>query len=49
MKQKTLYVATLLFLSSTFGMAKGKVEDKEITRLKAKIENVMTKVDQQPD
>lgn len=49
MKQKTLYVATLLFLSSALGMAKGKVEDKEITRLKAKIENVMTKVDQQPD
>ena len=48
MKQKVLYVAALMLLSSSFGMAK-KVEDPEITKLKAKIENVMSLVDKQPD
>lgn len=49
MKQKVLYVAALMLLSSFFGMAKKKVEDPEITKLKAKIENVMSQVDKQPD
>ena len=49
MKQKVLYVAVLMLLSSSFGMAKKKVEDPEITKLKAKIENVMSQVDKQPD
>ena len=49
MKQKVLYVAALMLLSSSFGMAKKKVEDPEITKLKAKIENVMCQVDKQPD
>lgn len=49
MKQKVLYVAALMLLSSSFGMAKKKVEDPEITKLKAKIENVMSQVDRQPD
>ena len=49
MKQKVLYVAALMLLSSSFGMAKKKVEDLEITKLKAKIENVMSQVDKQPD
>lgn len=48
MKQKVLYVAALMLLSSSFGMAKKKVEDPEITKLKAKIENVMSQVDKQP-
>ena len=49
MKQKVLYMAALMLLSSSFGMAKKKVEDPEITKLKAKIENVMIQVDKQPD
>lgn len=49
MKQKVLYVAALMLLSSSFGMAKKKVEDPEISKLKAKIENVMSQVDKQPD
>ena len=49
MKQKVLYMAALMLLSSSFGMAKKKVEDPEITKLKAKIENVMSQVDKQPD
>ena len=49
MKQKVLYMAALMLLSSSFGMAKKKVEDPEITKLKAKIENVMSLVDKQPD
>lgn len=49
MKQKVLYVAALMLLSSSFGMAKKKVEGPEITKLKAKIENVMSQVDKQPD
>ena len=49
MKQKVLYMAALMLLSSSFGMAKKKVEDPEITKLKAKIENVMRQVDKQPD
>ena len=49
MKQKVLYVAALMLLSSSFGMAKKKVEDPEITKMKAKIENVMSQVDKQPD
>ena len=49
MKQKVLYVAALMLLSSSLGFAKKKAEDAEITKLKAKIENVMSQVDQQPD
>ena len=49
MKQKVLYVAALMLLSSSFGMAKKKVEDPEISKLKAKIENVMIQVDKQSD
>lgn len=49
MKQKVLYVAALMLLSSSFGMAKKKVENPEITKLKVKIENVMSQVDKQPD
>ena len=49
MKQKVLYMAALMLLSSSFGMAKKKVEDPEITKLKAKIENVMSQVDKHPD
>ena len=49
MKQKVLYVEALMLLSSSFGMAKKKVEDPEITKLKVKIENVMSQVDKQPD
>ena len=48
MKQKVLYVAALMLLSSSFGMAKKKVEDPEITKLKAKIANVMIQVDKYP-
>ena len=49
MKQKVLYVAALMLLSSSLGFAKKKAEDAEIIKLKAKIENVMSRVDQQPD
>ena len=54
MKQKVLYMtmtAWLLVASCTLGFAKGKkkVEDPEITKLKGKIENVMSQVDKQPD
>ena len=49
MKQKIVYVAALMLLSSSWGFAKKKVENPEITKLKAKIENVMSQVDQQPD
>ena len=38
-----------MLLFPSFGMAKKKVEDPEITKLKAKIENVMSQVDKQPD
>ena len=38
-----------MLLSSSLGFAKKKAEDAEITKLKAKIENVMSRVDQQPD
>ena len=49
MKQKIVYVAALMLLSSSWGFAKKKVENPEITKLKAKIENVMSQVDKQPD
>ena len=54
MKQKVLYmilIACLLLVSSTFVSAKGKkkVENPEITKLKGKIEYVMSQVDKQPD
>jgi len=54
MKQKVLYMtltAWLLISSCSLGFAKGKkkVEDPEITKLKGKIENVMSQVDKQPD
>ena len=53
MKRKALYVtmtAWLLLACSSFTFAKGKkVEDPEIAKLKGKIENVMSRVDKQPD
>lgn len=54
MRQKVLYmilVACLLLTNASDGVAKGrkKAEDPEITKLKGKIENVMQKVDAQPD
>ena len=54
MKQKVLYmilVAFLLLANASSGFAKGKkkVEDLEITKLKGKIENVMSQVDKHPD
>lgn len=53
MKRKALYMtmtAWLLLAFSSFTFAKGKkVEDPEITKLKGKIENVMSQVDKQPD
>ena len=54
MRQKVLYmilVACLFLANASDGVAKGrkKAEDPEITKLKGKIENVMQKVDAQPD
>ena len=49
MKQKVLYVAALMLLSSSWGFAKEKLVNPEIAKLKAKIESVMSQVDQQPD
>lgn len=54
MRQKVLYmilVVCLLLANASDGVAKGrkKAEDPEITKLKGKIENVMQKVDAQPD
>ena len=54
MRQKVLYmilVACLLLTNASDGLAKSrkKVEDPEISKLKGKIENVMQKVDAQPD
>ena len=54
MRQKVLYmilVACLLLTNASDGVTKGrkKAEDPEITKLKGKIENVMQKVDAQPD
>ena len=54
MKQTVLYMtltAWLLIASCSLGFAKGKkkVEDPEITKLKGKIEYVMSQVDKQPD
>ena len=54
MKQKVLYMilaACLLLVNASDIFAKGKkkVEDPEISKLKGKIENVMQKVDVQPD
>ena len=54
MRKKVLYLilVTCLFLYNTnvgFADNKKKGEDPEITRLKSKIENVMQKVDAQPD
>lgn len=54
MRQKVLYmilVACLLLANASDGFAKSrkKAEDPEITNLKRKIENVMQKVDAQPD
>ena len=54
MKQKVLYMilaACLLLTNASDGLAKSrkKVEDPEISKLKGKIENVMQKVDAQPD
>ena len=42
MKRKALYVAALMLLSSSFCMAKKKVEDPEITKLKVTIRNMPT-------
>ena len=54
MRQKVLYMilaACLLLANASDGFAKSrkKAEDPEITNLKGKIENVMQKVDAQPD
>lgn len=49
MDKRTLYLATIMLLCSSLGFAKKKAEDKEITRLKDKIETVMQQVDAQPD
>ena len=54
MKQNVLYMfftACLLLCNVSGVLAKGKkkVEDPEITKLKGKIENVMSQVDKQPD
>jgi len=54
MKQKVLYMtmtAWLLIASCSLGFAKSKkkVENPEITKLKGRIENVMSQVDKQPD
>lgn len=54
MRQKVLYMilAACLLLtnaSDAFAKSRKKVEDPEITKLKGKIENVMQKVDAQPD
>lgn len=54
MRQKVLYMilaACLLLANASDGFAKSrkKAEDPEITKLKGKIENVMQKVDAQPD
>lgn len=54
MKQKVLYMilaTCLLLTNASDGLAKSrkKVEDPEISKLKGKIENVMQKVDAQPD
>ena len=54
MKQKVLYMilaACLLLVNTSDIFAKGKkkVEAPEISKLKGKIENVMQKVDVQPD
>ena len=54
MRQKVLYMilaACLLLANASDGFAKSrkKVENPEITQLKGKIENVMQKVDAQPD
>lgn len=54
MKQKVLYMtltAWMLIASCSLGLAKGKKkgEDPEITKLKGKIENVMSQVDKQSD
>ena len=49
MKHKLLYIVTLMVLSSSLSYAKKKVEDPEITKLKGKIEAVMTHVDAHPD
>ena len=54
MKRKVLYMTMtawmlLAFCSFSFAKGKKKVEDTEITKLKGKIENVMARVDKQPD
>ena len=54
MKQKVLYMILAAFfllanVSSAFAKGKKRVEDPEITKLKGKIENVMSQVDKQPD
>lgn len=54
MRQKVLYMILAAFLllanaSDAFAKSRKKVEDPEITQLKGKIENVMQKVDAQPD
>ena len=49
MDKRALYLATVMLFFSSLGFAKKKAEDKEITRLKDKIETVMQQVDAQPD
>ena len=49
MYTRILYLTVLMLLSSSFCFAKKKIDDKDITHLKDKIENVMQLVDVQPD
>ena len=52
MKYRVLYVfwaVCLLFANPSYGFAKKKTESEETAKLKSKIENVMAKVDAQPD
>ena len=49
MKQRIIYVAVLLLAICSSSPAKKKAEAPEIVKLKGKIENVMAKVDAQPD
>ena len=49
MKQKKLYVVIWLLCICINATAKKKTDSPEIVKLKGKIENVMAKVDAQPD
>lgn len=49
MKQSLIYVAVLLLSLCSTASAKKKTDNPETVKLKNKIENVMLKVDAQPD